>query len=258
MKYPCTKSCQIQHLIIGDLLKLSRLWNLTRVCSVYTIHIRIDLAGICMECCCQSYCCCIGTASSQSSIIIIFIDSLKTGDNYNFPVFQLSFNTFCINSFQSCIPMGTGSMHGNLKSIQGYSGNSQFVQCHSHQCHRHLLSDGKKHIHLSFRRFLIYILCHSDQFICIFSHCRQNYHHIVSLPVLFNTAGSHIENTFFICNRSSAKFLDNQHCFLLPPLSLYQSFTLIFARTLSPSFSAFTQNSPCVMSVVIKAHSSGS
>ena len=113
-------------------------------------------------------------------------------------------------------------MHGNLKSIQGNRRNSQFIHRHCHQCNRHLFSDGKEHIHLSFRRFLINIPCHSDQFIRIFPHCGQNDNHVISFSVLFYTAAGNIKDTFFICNRCTAKFLDNQHCFTSSIISLQE------------------------------------
>ena len=83
MKHSRTQSCQIQHLIVSDLLELAGIRNLTRVSGINTVHIGIDLTGICMKCCCQCHCSGIRAASSQSCVVIVFIYALESGNNYD-------------------------------------------------------------------------------------------------------------------------------------------------------------------------------
>ena len=200
MEHSGTKCCQIQHLIVSDLLELAGCRNFTRICCIYAVYVSVDLAGICMECRCQSNCCRIGAASSKRCIIIVFIDSLETCHNNDLVVFQFSLDPFGINSLESCISVNACGMHCNLECVQRNGWNSQFIECHGHQCHGHLLSDRKKHIHLTLRRFLIDILCHGDEFICVFTHCRKNYHHIIAFFVFFYASSGDIKDTLFVCN----------------------------------------------------------
>jgi len=133
MKHTGSKRCQIQHLIISDFFQFACIRHLSRISSINTIHICIDLTCICMKGCCQCNGCRIGTASSKRGIIIVFVDSLKTCNNYDFTVFQFSADTLCINSFQTCISVYTCRMHRYLKCIQRYRRYSKLVKSHCHQ-----------------------------------------------------------------------------------------------------------------------------
>ena len=207
MEHTGTQSCQIQHFIVSDLLELACRRNLAGICRVHSIYIRINLTGICMKCRCQGNCCSIGTASSKCCIIIVFIDSLEACHNNNLVIFQFSFDSLSINPLKSCVAMDACGMHGNLKCIQRNGRNTQFIKGHSHQGHRHLLSDRKKHIHFTFRRLLVDVFCHGDKFIRIFTHSRKNNYHIIAFFVFLYTSSGNIKNTLFICYGSTAEFL---------------------------------------------------
>ena len=135
MKHSRTQSCQIQHLVVSDLLKLAGFRNLTRISSVNTIHIGVDLAGICMKCCCKSYGCGIRTATAKCGIVIILINSLESCNHNDPAVIQFSADTCGIDLFQTCASMCTCCVHSYLKRIQGNSRYSQAVHSHGHQCH---------------------------------------------------------------------------------------------------------------------------
>ena len=135
MKHSRTQSCQIQHFIVSDLLKLAGIRNLTRVSGINTVHIGIDLTGICMKRCRKSYGCGIRTATSKCGIVIIFINALEACDHNDPAVIQLSADTCRIDLFQACATVCTCCVHSHLKGVQGNSRYSQTVHSHGHQCH---------------------------------------------------------------------------------------------------------------------------
>ena len=166
-----------------------------------------------MKRCCQCHGSGIRTASSQGGIIIILIHSLESGNDDNPAGIQLTADTLCVNSFQSCILMAACGMHGHLKSIQGNRRNAQLVHYHGHQRYGHLLTDGKEHIHLTLRRLVVHIMSHTDQLICIFSHGGQNHHHVISFFIFLDTTVGNIIHSLFVPNGSTAEFLNYQHSF---------------------------------------------
>ena len=119
MKHSRTQSCQIQHLIVSDLLKLAGFRNLTGVSSINAIHIGIDLTGICMKRCCKSYGCGIRTSTAKCGVIIIFINALESCNHNNSAVIQFSADTCGIDLFQTGTAVCACCVHSHLKCIQG-------------------------------------------------------------------------------------------------------------------------------------------
>ena len=161
-----------------------------------------------MKSCCQCNRCSVRAASAKGSIIIIFVHALKSGDDDDPAVFQLPADPLGIDPFQSCIAVITGGMHSHLKCIQGYCRHPSLVHGHGHQRHRHLFSNGQQHIQFSFRWLFIDVLCHFDQLIRIFAHCRKHNHYIVAFLVFCYTPVCHMKDPFFICHRCTAKFFN--------------------------------------------------
>ena len=103
MKHACSEGCQIQHLIVGYLFQLLCGLNDPGICGVYTVHIRIYLAGVSLQCCSECHCRSIRTAASQGRVIIIFIDPLEARDyDYLLKVELISY-TLGIYPLQPCI-----------------------------------------------------------------------------------------------------------------------------------------------------------
>ena len=164
-----------------------------------------------MKRCRQSYRCRVGTTASQCRIIVVFADPLETCHNYYFSLFQFMTDTILIDLDQLRISRHRCRVHCHLKSIQRDGRHTQGMHRHRHKCHGGLFSCGKQHIQLTLRRVGIDIIRHFQQHIRLLSHSRKDYNYVMSFFIILYTTVCHIKNPLFISNRSTTKFLYDQH-----------------------------------------------
>ena len=159
MQYAGSERSHLQHLIISDLLKLSRIADNAGIRCVDTVNIRINLTGIRVQRCSQCDRCRIRTASAERCIIVVLVDPLKTCNDHDLAVFQFMPDPVAVDPFKARIAVLARGVHSHLESIQGNCADAKRSHRHRHHGHRDLFAGHKKHIELTFRRLRVHFMC---------------------------------------------------------------------------------------------------
>ena len=98
MKHAGTQRCELKHLVIRDLLKLSCSFYDSRIACINAVNVRVDFAGISMERCCESNRCRIRSAAAECCIIIILVDALEACHYDDLVIFQFMSDSVAVYS----------------------------------------------------------------------------------------------------------------------------------------------------------------
>ena len=134
-------------------------------------------------------------------------------DNNNIVVVQLAADTFPLDPADPGRPMiGTGQ-EACLPSRQGNNREAHFFNRHCQQGYGNLLPCRKQHIHLPFRGIFVNFTGFRDQIVRRIPLGADHYHHFISSFIGICNNFRHIEDPFFVPDRTAAKFLYNKsHC----------------------------------------------
>ena len=210
---------QLQHLIIRHLIQLSGSCNLSGICRVNTVHIRINLAQVGPQNRSQSYRRGIRTAPSQSGNILVPVDSLKSCNNHYFLLIQLRLNALRIHLSDTRISRNRIRADAGLPAGKRNHRISQSLNRHRTERYRNLLSCRQKHIHLSGRSLWVNLLCLLNQIICRIPLGRQYCHHLISRLICLCNDPCNIAQPLRVSHRGPAEFLYDQTHICFPSLT---------------------------------------
>jgi len=165
---------ELEHLVEGDVLQLSRPGAFVRVAGVHTGHIAVDLAwttalrrdgnrrGV-------------GPSPAKRCKIPVRGYPLETGDDDDAPHFELPLQLVQVQVHDPGVAEIAGRGHLKLERVVGERRNSKVAQRHRQKGGGHLLSRCEEHVQLAGRRLRRHLLREGDERIRGLSH-RGDYH----------------------------------------------------------------------------------
>ena len=202
--------CQLQHLVVGDLLQLAGIGHDAGVGGVHAVHIRVDLAELCPEGRRQRHGAGIGAAPAQGGHIAHPVHALEAGDDDDAVLVQLRLDAFGIDPLDAGVGMDAGGLDAHLPRRQGHAGQAHGLQRHGAQRHGNLLSGGQQHIHLPLGGVGIDLLGLGDELIRGVSLGGEDHDQVISLQILLRDDTGDIPDALRVPHGAAAEFLYDQ------------------------------------------------
>ena len=120
-----------------------------RVGRVHAIDVGVNLAGIRLEHRRQRHGCRIAAAASQRRDVEIFVDSLKSGGNHDFPFGQRTADACGGDRLNARLRVRAVGLDADLGTGEADRFVAERVNGHRHQRHAHLLAGRQQHVHLA-------------------------------------------------------------------------------------------------------------
>ena len=201
---------QLQHFVIGDLVQLSGIGHQTRVRSVNAVHIRVDLAQLCVEGRRQRHGTGIGAAPAQGRHIPLPVHSLEAGDQNDAVLVQLRADALGVDPLDAGVGMDAGRLDAHLPGGQGHTGQSHGLQCHGAQRHGDLLAGGKQHIHLPLGGVGVDLLRLGNEIVCSVALGGEDHNHVVPRQIGLCDDAGYVADALGISHAGAAEFLYDQ------------------------------------------------
>ena len=188
---------------------------MTGISRINAIHISKDFAHIRMHGSRQRHCRSIRAAAAKGSHIAIGHQTLETGHNHDFALFQFPKHPVRFHIINRSLSISAAGYNACLGAGQGNRRNAQLFESHCHQRNGHLLSRSQEHIHFSAVIDRRNLGCQIQKIICGVPHGGYHDHDLIPRLPIAKNAVCNIQH-FFRCSHRTSTELLNIKCHLHP------------------------------------------
>ncbi len=203
-------ACQLQHLVIGDLQELFRVWDNTGVGGVYAVYIGVNLAQVRMEGGGQRHGAGVGPAAAQRGHIAHPVDPLEPRHQDNLVLVQLPLDALGVDLLDPRVTVGTAGVDAHLPSSQAHHREPHPLQRHGAQGDGDLLTGAQEHIHLPLGGVGVDLLCPFNEVVSGVPLGGQDHQHLVTGSISISDNPRYILDALGIPDGAAAEFLYNQ------------------------------------------------
>ena len=205
------RTCQFEHLLVGDLWKERRVANDAGVRAEDSVDIGVDLALIGAQRCGESDGGRVRSAPSEGGYLLrVGVDALEAGNDHDLPIIKAFLDPEGPDVNDLCRPVVCGRQDACLRSSEAHRGDAEIPKRHGTQGHRDSLAGRQQHVQLPRVVVVADAACQIDKAVRRIAHRGDNNQNCVSCGVRLGNPSGDMADSPGIRNRGPAVLLNNQ------------------------------------------------